>query len=152
MVFIRKELLSAVTMTATTLFFMLGAREIEGEAAILPQILIWVMIGINVFQYALAIFRWQNDYDVFCLLLRYPFRLVGVQFLISIAYVLCLLPLGFYLSSFLYLLLGSLAANPDPLTPRIIAIRTAGSFAFVFALWALFSYGLGVVIPSFSLF
>ncbi len=149
---LRKELLAAFTMTIITVLFAIGTQSITGEAAVVPTLLIYVMVFINVLQYILAIVKYRNDTDVFCLFQRYPIRLVGKQFVISLAYVLCLLPLGFYISSFLYLFLGSLVADPNPITVRSAAIRAACSFAFVFFLWVLFSYSLGVVIPSFSLF
>ncbi len=149
---LRKELLAAFTMTIITVLFAVGTRSIEGEAAVVPTLLLYVMAFINVLQYILAVDKYRNDVDVFCLCQRYPIGLVGKQFAISLAYVLCLLPLGFYISSFLYLFLGSLVADPNPIAVRSAAIRGACSFAFVFFLWVLFSYSLGVVIPSFSLF
>ncbi|MBR6624607.1 MAG: hypothetical protein IKL01_00055 [Mailhella sp.] len=68
--------------------------------------------------------------------------------LVSCIYVMCLIPLGFYFSSFVFMLVGSLLVNPDPLTKRIVMFRILGCFGFVFGLWALFSWGLGVLIPT----
>ncbi len=148
----RKELLAALTMTLILVLFKIGTDSIEGEASIFPNLLLIVMGCINVLQYILAFVKYRNDVDVYCLLQRYPFKIVGAQFIIALAYVLCLLPLGFYISSFAFLFFGSLVADPDPLTKKRVLIRLACSFLFVFFLWFLFSYSLKVVIPGFSIF
>ncbi|MBR5882641.1 MAG: tripartite tricarboxylate transporter TctB family protein [Mailhella sp.] len=143
-----QEFTAALSMTLLTGVFAIGTREISGEAAILPTLLLWCMGITNVLQYALAIYRGDNDINLLGLWKAYPFKLVLKSVLVSCIYVMCLIPLGFYFSSFVFMLVGSLLVNPDPLTKRIVMFRILGCFGFVFGLWALFSWGLGVLIPT----
>ncbi|MBR6673631.1 MAG: hypothetical protein IKL39_02775 [Mailhella sp.] len=143
-----QEFTAALSMTLLTGVFAIGTREISGEAAILPTLLLWCMGITNVLQYALAIYRGDSDINLVGLWKAYPFKLVLKSVLVSCIYVMCLIPLGFYFSSFVFMLVGSLLVNPDPLTKRIVMFRMLGCFGFVFGLWALFSWGLGVLIPT----
>ena len=143
-----QEFTAAVSMTLLTIAFGIGTRSIDGEAAILPTLLLWCMGITNVLQYALAFYRGDNDINLLELWKAYPFKLVLKSVFVSVIYVMCLTPLGFYFSSFVFMLVGSLLVNPDPLTKRIVMFRILGCFGFVFGLWALFSWGLGVLIPT----
>ncbi|MBR6624606.1 MAG: hypothetical protein IKL01_00050 [Mailhella sp.] len=59
-----QEFTAALSMTLLTGVFAIGTREISGEAAILPTLLLWCMGITNVLQYALAIYRGDNDINL----------------------------------------------------------------------------------------
>ena len=143
-----QEFTAAISMTLLTTVFAIGVRQISGEAAILPTLLLWCMGITNVLQYALAFYRGDNDIDLLELWKAYPFKLVLKSVFVTVIYVMCLVPLGFYFSSFAFMFTGSLLVNPDLVTKRVVITRAIGCFGFVFGLWALFSWGLGVLIPT----
>ena len=143
-----QEFTAAISMTLFTVAFGIGTHQIEGEAAILPTLLLWCMGITNVLQYGLAFYRGDSDINLLELWKKYPFKLVLKSVFVSVIYVMCLTPLGFYFSSFAFMFIGSLLVNPDPITKRVVLIRAMGCFGFAFGLWALFSWGLGVLIPT----
>ncbi len=147
MILLQQEFLAAVCMSVLTAVFALGMRGLEGEARNLPELLVWCMVGINLLQYGLAVYRKSGDINLLEAVRGYPFGLVGRLFAITLAYILTLLLLGFYAGSFLYLWFGSLMANPEPVTARIALVRAMGCGIFVGGMWALFSWSLGVIIP-----
>lgn len=138
--------MAAVCMSLLTALFALNASELSEEAGLLPRLLIGFMIGVNVLQYILALYRRRSG-NLLEALKGYPFPLVFRLFALTLVYIAVLLSLGFYAASFLYLWAGSLMANPTPLNGRIVVLRALGSALFVGGLWLLFSWGLGVLIP-----
>lgn len=134
-------------MSVIIAVFAVELVELSGEARLLPLLLICFMALVNALQYALAVFQKGRINSILPMLQSYPFILVGKLLLVTLLYICTLLLLGFYIGSFAYLLAGSLLANPVPLTARIALMRTLGCALFVGSLYALFSVGLGVLIP-----
>lgn len=146
--FFQKEFLSALCMTGITIFFAFQLSGLEGEAATIPLILLMAMAFINVLQYGLAIWHGAKGASILTDLKTYPFSLVLKLFALSVIYVCTLLWTGFYIGSFAYLWIGSLMANPDPVTPGIAFMRALWCGLFIGALYALFTLSLGVIIPT----
>ncbi len=147
MFLLQKDVLSAVCMTVLTIMFATGLGELYGEARTIPQMLVIVMAVINVLQYLQAFRRRKLGASVLPLLRGYPFALVGKLLLLTVIYIVTLLWLGFYIGSFLFLFLGALMADPERATRNRVLILFLGCGLFVFGLYALFTLGLGVVIP-----
>lgn len=147
MFLLQKDILSAVCMTVLTIMFATGLGELYGEARTIPQMLVIVMAVINAFQYLQAFRRRHLGESVLPLLREYPFALVGKLLFLTVMYLVTLLWLGFYIGSFLFLFLGALMADPERVTRTRILILLLGCGLFVFGLYALFTLGLGVVIP-----
>ena len=146
MMLLQREFLAAVCMSGLTALFAVNAKDLSEDAGLLPQLLLYFMAGINVLQYALAFYR-RKESGLLEGLKRYPLALVLKLFALTLLYIATLLLLGFYIGSFLYLLVGSLMANPEPLNGRIVAVRVLGCALFMGGMWLLFSWGLGVLIP-----
>lgn len=134
-------------MSVIIAVFAFDVADLSGEARLMPFLLICFMALVNVLQYALAMFQKGKVKTILPMLQGYPFMLVGKLLLVTVLYICTLLPLGFYMGSFVYLLVGTLLANPVPLTVRIVLMRTLGCALFVGAMYALFTVGLGVLIP-----
>ncbi len=150
MVFLQREFVAAVCMSALTALFAANVSGLSEDAGLLPRLLLYFMVGVNILQYALALYR-RGGPNLLDMLKGYPFSLVFKLFVITLVYIATLLILGFYVGSFIYLFVGSLVANPDPLNGRIVALRALGCALFVGGMWLLFSWGLGVLIPLGSL-
>lgn len=146
MIFLQREFLVAICMSALTALFAANVSGLPEDAGLLPQLLLAFMAGINVLQYALALYR-KNGPSLLEKLKGYPFPLVFKLLTLTLIYIATLQALGFYVGSFLYLLTGSLLANPEPVNRRIIALRALGCGLFTGGLWLLFTWGLGVLIP-----
>lgn len=151
MILLQKDFLSALCMTAVTLLFAAGLDDLYGEARTIPQMLVIAMAVINVVQYLLALKHRKLGESILPLLRAYPFAMVGRLFALTVAYILTLQWLGFYIGSFVYIFLGALMADPvRAKLPRVL-ILLLGCGLFIFGLYALFTLGLGVLIPMGSL-
>ena len=146
MIFLQREFMAAVCMSLLTVLFAVNVPDLSEEAGLLPRLLVCFMAGVNVLQYALALYR-REEGNLPEALKGYPFPLVLKLSALTLADIAVVLALGFYAASFLYFLAGSLLANPAPLNGRIVALRALGCALFVGGLWLLFSWGLGVLIP-----
>ncbi len=146
MVFLQREFVAAVCMSALTALFAANISGLSEDAGLLPQLLLYFMVGVNVLQYGLALYR-RGGPSLLDAIKGYPFSLVIKLFAITLVYIATLLVFGFYVGSFVYLFVGSLVANPEPLNSRIVLLRAVGCALFVGGMWLLFSWGLGVLIP-----
>lgn len=147
MILLQKDFLSALCMTGVTLLFAAGLGDLYGEARTIPEMLVIAMAVINVIQYLLAIKHRKLDESILPLLRAYPFAMVGKLFGLTVAYILTLQLLGFYIGSFVYIFLGALMADPEDASFNRVLILLLGCGLFIFGLYALFTLGLGVLIP-----
>lgn len=151
MILLQKDFLSALCMTAVTILFACGLGELYGEARTIPEMLVIAMAVINAAQYLLAFKHRKLGESIVPLLSGYPFALVGKLFALTVIYILTLQWLGFYVGSLLYIFLGALMADPEPASRNRVLILLVGCGLFIFGLYALFTLGLGVLIPLGSL-
>lgn len=143
-----RDFLCAFLMTAIILFFGMQLSGFSEEQSIIVPRFILIFMGlINVCQYIQAGVRYFRRGGKTFSLKGYPVKRMIVLSLLTIFYIMSLEIAGFYLSSFLYLLLTSLIAQPMAVTTVGVAKRTMISFTCIAFLYLLFTVGLAVQIP-----
>jgi len=146
--FMSKELLSALVMTALILVFYIPLRDLHGEAALTPSFLIILMTLVNAGQYVTAVLQFCKGNANKITFKGYPMLRVVILSSMTLLYIITLEWIGFYTGSFIYFLAGSLIAQPDHITLKQVAIRTAVVFACIGFLYCLFTVALSVSIPK----
>ena len=126
-----REFAAAVVMTLIIAFFAFQLDGPQDEQSLLvPQFLLCLMAACNAGQYVLA------------------FKRVGILCLLTVLYIGVLEIAGFYLSSFIYMIVVSLIAQPMQVTPAGVGKRVLVSFACIGFLYLLFTVALTVQIPK----
>lgn len=152
---LKKELVSALVMSVLIVLFAVQLEDMADEAKLFPQLLLVCMGIFNIGQYVLAWIRHRSGIDHALSLQGYPLKRVLILFILTLVYLGILEYAGFYLASILFFFIGTLIAQPMPLTGRNVGIRALGCLLFVGALYLLFTVLLKVQIPegvAFSLF
>lgn len=143
-----KEFATALVMTAIIVFFALQLDGPQDEQSLLVPRFLLILMGIfNAGQYLQAPVRHFQGIDTRLSLAGYPLRRVAVLCALTVLYICVLEWAGFYLSSFVYLLVASLLAQPMRVTPGGALKRAGVSFLCIACLYLLFSVGLMVQIP-----
>lgn len=143
-----KEFAAALVMSAIIAFFAVQLDGPQDEQSLLvPRFLLVLMAIFNAAQYLQALLRHFQGIDVRLTLKGYPLRRVAALCALTVLYICALEWMGFYLSSFLYLLTASLLAQPMRVTPGGALRRAGVSFLCIACLYLLFSVGLMVQIP-----
>jgi hypothetical protein len=142
-----KEWLCIAGMLIVTAFFFFQLPD-KGEqgSTLFPGLMMFLMLGLTVIK-AVAELRFpKSDSGE----KKEPFPLVRVLVVIvaAILYIAAIESVGFYLSSFLFFLLTTVAVQTTPRTPKALAARAGIAFGFVFFLYALFTLLLQVQIPK----
>lgn len=138
-------------MCALTIFFALDIGSLTGEAKTMPAILCGAMTIIALLQLCMAIYHGKKGANILASLKNYPILLVGKLFGLTLLYLATLLWLGFYVASFIYMLIGALIAEPDRSSPSRALLLFIIFASFILAMYGLFTVALGVQIPMGSL-
>lgn len=149
---LKKELSSALVMSALVVFFAVQLKDMADEARLFPQLLLIGMGIFNIIQYVQAWIRHRDGIDHPLSLRGYPLKRVLILFVLTLIYLGILEYAGFYSASILFFFIGTLIAQPMPLTGRNVGIRALGCVLFVGALYLLFTVLLKVQIPQGILF
>lgn len=108
-----REFAAAVVMTLIIAFFAFQLDGPQDEQSLLvPQFLLCLMAACNAGQYVLAFLRNRQKIDTILTLKGYPLKRVGILCLLTVLYIGVLEIAGFYLSSFIYMIVVSLIAQP----------------------------------------
>ncbi|WP_297047504.1 tripartite tricarboxylate transporter TctB family protein [uncultured Desulfovibrio sp.] len=144
-----REFAAALVMTGIIIFFGCQLSGPEDEQSLLvPRFLLLLMGIFNAGQYLLALVRHRQGIGARLSLAGYPLRRVAGLCALTVLYICVLEWAGFYLSSFLYLTVASLLAQPMRVTPGGALRRAGVSFICIACLYLLFSLGLMVQIPK----
>ena len=144
-----REFAAAVVMTLIIAFFAFQLDGPQDEQSLLvPQFLLCLMAACNAGQYVLAFLRNRQKIDTILTLKGYPLKRVGILCLLTVLYIGVLEIAGFYLSSFIYMIVVSLIAQPMQVTPAGVGKRVLVSFACIGFLYLLFTVALTVQIPK----
>lgn len=144
-----REFAAAVVMTLIIAFFAFQLDGPQDEQSLLvPQFLLCLMAACNAGQYVLAFLRNRQKIDTILTLKGYPLKRVGILCLLTVLYIGVLEIAGFYLSSFIYMIVVSLIAQPMQVTPAGVGKRVLVPFACIGFLYLLFTVALTVQIPK----
>lgn len=144
-----REFAAALTMTLIIVFFVFQLDGPQDEQSLLvPRFLLYLMGVFNVGQYILAFIRNRQKIDSMLTLKGYPLQRVTVLCVLTALYIAVLEWMGFYLASFIYLIVVSLIAQPMLITPVGVLRRVLIVFAYIGLLYLLFTVGLTVQIPK----
>lgn len=144
-----REFAAALVMTAIIAFFTFQLDDsLDEQSLIVPRFLLYLMGGLNILQYILAIIRNWQRIDTLLTVEGYPLKKVTILCALTVAYICVLDYAGFYLSSFIYMITVSLIAQPMPTSGSGIMKRALLAFLFVGFLYLLFTVALTVQIPK----
>ena len=133
-----REFAAAVVMTLIIAFFAFQLDGPQDEQSLLvPRFLLYLMAACNLGQYVQAFLHHRQKIDAIMTLKGYPLKRVGILCLLTVLYIGVLEIAGFYLSSFVYMIVVSLIAQPMQV-----------SFACIGFLYLLFTVALTVQIPK----
>ena len=143
-----REFAAAVVMTLIIAFaFQLDGPQDE-QSLLVPRFLLYLMAACNLGQYVQAFLHHRQKIDAIMTLKGYPLKRVGILCLLTVLYIGVLEIAGFYLSSFVYMIVVSLIAQPMQVTPAGVGKRILVSFACIGFLYLLFTVALTVQIPK----
>ena len=144
-----REFAAAVVMTLIIAFFAFQLDGPQDEQSLLvPRFLLYLMAACNLGQYVQAFLHHRQKIDAIMTLKGYPLKRVGILCLLTVLYIGVLEIAGFYLSSFVYMIVVSLIAQPMQVTPAGVGKRILVSFACIGFLYLLFTVALTVQIPK----
>lgn len=144
-----KEFAAALTMSLIIVFFAFQLDGPQDEQSLLvPRFLLCLMGVFTAGQYILAFVRNRQKIDRMLTLKGYPLKRVTALCVLTVLYIAVLEWMGFYLASFIYLIVVSLIAQPMAITFVGVLKRALVAFACVGFLYLLFTVGLTVQIPK----
>ncbi|MDR3177121.1 MAG: tripartite tricarboxylate transporter TctB family protein [Desulfovibrio sp.] len=143
----KKEWLCIAGMLVVNAFFYFQLPErSEAGASLFPGLMMLLLLGLTAVKTVSQLRFPKADSGG----TKEPFPLARVLVVVVavIIYIAIIEPVGFYISSFLFFLLTTVAIQTTPRTPRAIAVRFCLAFGFVAFLYALFTLLLQVQIPK----